>query len=99
MLLLLERRVMIIGYSRFDMSRSHKTLIVIRGDTIISHSIYWICKEAIFINNNNTNKCSHWACNKYNNTCVGCGTVICPLCLEEPYKCECDNKEECCKLN
>ena len=40
--------------------------------------------------------CKHWGCNKVNNTCIGCGSVICPNCLQEPNKCECDNKEECC---
>jgi hypothetical protein len=42
------------------------------------------------------NKCNHWACNKYGNTCVGCGTVVCPSCLQEPNDCRCKNKEECC---
>ena len=26
----------------------------------------------------NVNACSHWACNKADNTCVGCGAIICP---------------------
>ena len=26
------------------------------------------------------NECKHWACNLKNNTCIGCITVICPLC-------------------
>ena len=40
-----------------------------------------------------TNRCNHWACNKYNNTCVGCGTLVCPMCLKEPDDCRCENKE------
>jgi hypothetical protein len=46
-----------------------------------------------------TNRCNHWACNKYNNTCVGCGIPICPMCLKEPDDCRCENKEECCSVN
>ena len=44
----------------------------------------------------NTNTCSHWACNKADNTCVGCGTIICPICLKEPVNCKCENKDICC---
>jgi hypothetical protein len=46
-----------------------------------------------------TNRCNHWACNKYNNTCVGCGIPICPMRLKEPNDCRCENKEECCSVN
>lgn len=44
----------------------------------------------------NTNTCSHWACNKADNTCVGCGAIICPICLKEPLNCKCENKDFCC---
>ena len=44
----------------------------------------------------NTNTCSHWACNKADNTCVGCGAIICPICLKEPVNCKCENKDICC---
>jgi hypothetical protein len=43
-------------------------------------------------------ECKHWACNKQNNTCVGCGIIICPTCLLEPDNCKCENKEECCVI-
>jgi hypothetical protein len=44
-------------------------------------------------------ECKHWACNLRNNTCIGCGTTICPNCLEEPPDCRCDNKyDDCCKV-
>lgn len=44
------------------------------------------------------NACSHWACNKADNTCVGCGAIICPVCLKEPVNCRCENKDTCCTL-
>ena len=44
----------------------------------------------------NTDTCSHWACNKADNTCVGCGAIICPICLKEPVNCKCENKDICC---
>lgn len=44
----------------------------------------------------NNNTCSHWACNKADNTCVGCGTIICPICLKEPANCKCEGKDICC---
>lgn len=47
--------------------------------------------------NLNSDRCIHWACNKADNTCVGCGAVICPTCLKEPKKCKCENKDICCK--
>jgi hypothetical protein len=28
-------------------------------------------------------ECKHWACNLKNNTCIGCGAVICSICLKE----------------
>ena len=40
--------------------------------------------------------CNHWACNKADNTCVGCGAIICPVCLKEPVNCKCENKDICC---
>lgn len=43
--------------------------------------------------------CKHWGCNKADNTCVGCGIIICPICLQEPNNCNCENKEECCRSN
>ena len=46
-----------------------------------------------------TKRCSHWGCNKSNNTCIGCGNVICPSCLQEPEDCRCENKDECCGIN
>ena len=30
------------------------------------------------------NDCKHWACNLKDNTCIDCGTVICPNFLQEP---------------
>jgi hypothetical protein len=39
------------------------------------------------------NECKHWACNLKKNTCIGCGTVICRICLQEPSYCKCENKE------
>ena len=47
--------------------------------------------------NLNPGRCIHWACNKADNTCVGCGAVICPTCLKEPMNCKCENKHICCK--
>ncbi len=44
----------------------------------------------------NTNACSHWACNAADNTCIGCGIIVCPLCLKEPVNCKCENKDTCC---
>ena len=44
----------------------------------------------------NTNTCSHWACNKEDNTCVGCGAIICPIWLKVPVNCKCENKDNCC---
>ena len=44
----------------------------------------------------NTNTCNHWACNKEDNTCVGCGAIICPICLKVPVNCKCENKDICC---
>ena len=44
----------------------------------------------------NADACSHWACNKADNTCVGCGAIICPECLKEPVNCRCENKDTCC---
>jgi hypothetical protein len=44
------------------------------------------------------NECKHWACNLKNNTCIGCGTIICPNCLQEPFDCKCENKDNCCKI-
>lgn len=36
----------------------------------------------------------HWAFNLKNNTCIGCGNVICPFCLKEPPSdCRCENKD------
>jgi hypothetical protein len=46
--------------------------------------------------NLNTNTCIHWACNKVDNTCVGCGAIICSTCLKEPVNCKCENKDICC---
>jgi hypothetical protein len=43
-----------------------------------------------------TMECKHWACNKLNNTCVGCGAMICPVCLKESNSCKCENKDICC---
>jgi len=40
----------------------------------------------------------HWVCNLKNNTCIGCGTIICPICLQEPFDCKCENKDNCCKI-
>lgn len=40
--------------------------------------------------------CKHWGCIVNNNTCTGCGTVICRLCLQEPLNCKCDIKDCCC---
>ena len=40
--------------------------------------------------------CKHWGCIVKNNTCTGCGAVICKLCLQEPLDCKCDNKDCCC---
>jgi hypothetical protein len=42
------------------------------------------------------NNCNHWACNMSNNRCVGCGTTICPLCLQEPENCKCEDRKDCC---
>ena len=44
----------------------------------------------------NSNTCNHWSCNKADNTCVGCGTIICSICLKEPANCKCENKDICC---
>ena len=44
----------------------------------------------------NVNDCSHWACNKVDITCVGCGAVICPVCLKEPVNCKYENKDTFC---
>ena len=44
----------------------------------------------------NANACSHWACNREDSRCVGCGTIICPECLKEPINCKCENKDNCC---
>ena len=44
----------------------------------------------------NVNKCYHWACNK-SNTCVGCGAIICSICLKEQVECKCENTDVCCK--
>lgn len=52
----------------------------------------------ISINSGQSNRCNHWGCNKQNNTCVGCGSVICPKCLEVPNDCKCENKDDCCKV-
>jgi len=30
------------------------------------------------------NECKNRACNLKDNTCIDCGTVICPNCLQEP---------------
>ncbi len=40
--------------------------------------------------------CKHWGCIVTSNTCIGCGAVICKLCLQEPLNCKCDNKDYCC---
>ena len=45
------------------------------------------------------NKCKHWACNLKNNTCVGCGNVICSFCLQEPSDCRYANKDNCCNIS
>jgi hypothetical protein len=45
------------------------------------------------------NECKHWGCNLKNNTCIGCGNVICPICLQEPSDCRCENKDNCCKIS
>ena len=34
--------------------------------------------------------------NQFNNTCVGCGVIICPVCLKESNSCKCENKDICC---
>ena len=44
----------------------------------------------------NRHGCNHWACNKADNTCVGCGTIICSICLKEPQNCKCESKDICC---
>lgn len=44
----------------------------------------------------NVNTCNHWACNKADNTCAGCGVIVCPICLREPVNCKCENKDTCC---
>ena len=44
------------------------------------------------------NKCKHWACDLKTNTCIGCGNVICPICLKEPTHCNCENREDCCNI-
>jgi hypothetical protein len=45
------------------------------------------------------NNCKHWACDASTKRCVGCGTIICPACLQEPVHCTCENKETCCEIN
>ena len=44
------------------------------------------------------NECKHWAYNLKDNTCIGCGTVVCPICMQEPFDCKCENKDNCCKM-
>ena len=37
--------------------------------------------------------CKHWVGNLKNNTFIGCGNVICPICLQQPVSyCKCENK-------
>jgi hypothetical protein len=48
---------------------------------------------------NQENNCKHWACDAFTKRCVGCGTIICPACLQEPVHCTCENKETCCEIN
>ena len=38
------------------------------------------------------NECKYWTYNLKDNTCIGCGNVICPICLQEPSNCRCENK-------
>lgn len=45
------------------------------------------------------NECKHWDCNLKNNSCIGSGTVICPLCLKEPLNCKYENKDNCCDIS
>ncbi|MDR4512090.1 MAG: hypothetical protein MRJ93_10355 [Nitrososphaeraceae archaeon] len=45
------------------------------------------------------NECKHWGCNLKNNTCIGCGTVICQLCLKEPFDCKCEKQDNCCDIS
>ena len=45
------------------------------------------------------NECKHWACNLKDNTCISCGTFICPICLQESLDCKCENKDNCCKIS
>ena len=45
------------------------------------------------------NECKHWACNLKDNTCIGCGTVVCPICLKETSDCKCENKDNYCKIS
>lgn len=43
-----------------------------------------------------SDQCKHWGCNIKNNTCIGCGIIICSSCLKEPSQCKCENKDTCC---
>ena len=45
------------------------------------------------------NKCKHWACNLKNNTCVGCGNVICSFCFHEASDSRYANKDNCCNIS
>ena len=44
------------------------------------------------------NECKYWECNLKDKTCIGYGTVVCPICLQEPSKCKCENKDNCFKI-
>ena len=44
------------------------------------------------------NECKHWAYKLKDNTCIGCGTIVCPTCFKEPSDCKCENKDNCCKI-
>lgn len=43
------------------------------------------------------NECKHWGCDLKSNRCIGCGNIICSVCLKDPAKCDCDIKDNCCK--
>ena len=45
------------------------------------------------------NEYKHWAYNLKNNTCIGCGNVMCPNCLQEQSYCRYDNKDDCCQIS